>query len=121
DLALAAQHPDHLLLRIEGGDYRSGAGAELVELAAIEHATVKRRPGSELRQQGQQAVYRSLRMPGRRIVDGDVQREVIRIDVELVELIGRDQQMERQLLIAQIEADDLGQEIIGMIGQRSEE
>ncbi|MNO97935.1 hypothetical protein D3C76_896620 [compost metagenome] len=52
------------------------------------------------------------------IVDGHVQPEVMRIDAQFAQFIGRDQQVQRQLLIAKVVANHLWQIHITAVAQR---
>ncbi|KWV86095.1 hypothetical protein PFLmoz3_04294 [Pseudomonas fluorescens] len=47
-----------------------------------------------------------------------MQGEVIRVDTQLTEFIGGDQQVQRQLLVTQVEANDLRQELVGAHAKR---
>ena len=53
-------------------------------------------------------------MAGVGVVDRDMQGEVGRIDAELVQLVSGDRQVQRQLFVAEVEADHLGQPLVGM-------
>ena len=57
-------------------------------------------------------------MAGVAVVHRDVQGEVVRIEPELVEFVGGDQQVQRQLLVAEVEADHLRQEFLAVPAQR---
>lgn len=54
---------------------------------------------------------------GTGVVDGDVKGEIVGIDVQFAQLIGADQQMQGQLFIAQVVADDLWQVFVTGITQ----
>ena len=56
-------------------------------------------------------------MAGVGVVDRDMQREVVGVNAQFVQLIGRDQQVQRQLFVAQIEANEFRQEIAGVPAQ----
>src|SRR2546427_2715330 len=57
-------------------------------------------------------------MAGVGVVHGDMQREVVGIYSQLIEFVGGDEQVQRQLLIAQVESHDLGQELLRIPAQR---
>jgi hypothetical protein len=59
-----------------------------------------------------------VRVAGAGVVDGHVQGEIIRIDAQLAEFIGTDQQMQGQLFVPQVIADDFGQALIAALTQR---
>jgi hypothetical protein len=48
-------------------------------------------------------------MTGAGVIDGHMQGEIVRIDAQLAELIGTDQQVQRQLFVAEVVADHLRQ------------
>src|SRR5690606_1858970 len=64
------------------------------------------------------AVQSTARVAGARIIDRHMDGKVVRIDAQFIQLVGGNQQVQRQLLIAQIEANYLRQKTGGTIRQR---
>jgi hypothetical protein len=118
DRRLALEDVDQLVLEVEALDRIDRADAEQVELVAGDHAAVERARVTEPGQHRLQAFDRFPGVAGRGVVDGDVQAKVGRVDAELVELVAGDEQVQRQLLVAQIEADQLGAELGRVLTER---
>ena len=118
DRGLLFQHPQYLLFGIEAGDHRKGAGAQIVQAITVDDPSIEFLAVADLRPGGQQALNGLFRMAVVGIVDRDVQGEVVGVDAQLGQLVSTDQQVQRQLFVTQIEADHLGQELLGMLGQR---
>ena len=114
---LLFEDAQHLMVDIETTDHRQRAGAQLVESVAVGDAAVELGAVAHLRPGVQQTLHGLLRMAVVGVVDGDVQGEVVGIDAQLGQLVGGDQQVQRQLLVTQVEADHLGQELLGAFGQ----
>ena len=60
---------------------------------------------------------RALGVPRVGVVHRDMQREIVGVYAQLIELIGGDQQVQRELLIAQVKTNDLWQIILRVPGQ----
>ena len=118
DRGLLLEDALHLAIEVEVADHRDGAGAQVVEPIAIAHAAIELGAVAHLRPGIQQALHSLLRVAVVGVVDGDVQGEVVRVDAQLGQLVGRDQQVQRQLLVTEVEADDFRQELLGVLGQR---
>ncbi len=117
DGRLLLEDASHLAVDIEALDHRQGAGAQFVEAIAITDATIELGTVAHLRPGGLQALNGLPGMAVVGVVDRDVQGEVIGIDAQLGQLVGGDQQVQRQLFVAEVETDHLRQELLGALGQ----
>ncbi|RMS98534.1 hypothetical protein ALP57_200194 [Pseudomonas coronafaciens pv. oryzae] len=116
--ALALEHGYNFLLEIERLNDLAGAHAQLVQAITIGDTSIKLVALLTYRHQLEDALRRFAGMPGTGVIDGDVQSEVIRIDPQLVQLERGNQQMQRQLFIAQIVANDFRKVLITQLAQR---
>ncbi len=118
DRGLLLEDALHLAAKVEVADHRDGAGAQVVEAIAIAHAAIELGAVAHLRPGIQQPLHGFLRVAVVGVVDGDVQGEVVGVDAQFGQLIGGDQQVQWQLLVTEVEADDFRQELLGVLGQR---
>lgn len=118
DRALLLEHLQQLLLQIEAVDHGRRAHTQLIEHVAAQHALVERLGVADTRQIGQYTLNGLGGVTAGTVIDGHVQLEVVGVDVQLVQLEGTDQQVQRQLFIAEVVADHFGQELVGQQAQR---
>src|SRR5690606_8396826 len=90
---------------------------KIIQQVAEPNPSVKRLGIAGHRQVVQNGARRLVCMAGVGIVDGDVQLEVIGVDSQLVELIGGNQQVQRQLLVSQVIANQFRQEVLCQMPQ----
>nr|GEU28221.1 hypothetical protein [Tanacetum cinerariifolium] len=112
-------HDAHqFLFQVEFLDHGRGARAKVVEAIAVEHAAVECIGIGRARHQLLHALQRLVGVAGAGVVHRDVQREVIRVDAQFIEFVGRDQQVQRQLLVTEVVAHDFRQVVFRIGRQR---
>ncbi|MNP11993.1 hypothetical protein D3C76_1042070 [compost metagenome] len=114
---LALQRCQQLGFKVEARDQRRGIGAQVIEAIALPDAAVERL-GFLPRHQQAQAFQGASGVAAGGVVDGDMQLEVVGIDAEFGELVGGNQQVQRGLLVAQVVANHLGQEVFAVLPER---
>lgn len=118
DRRLGCQHGEQFPLEIKTRYDFQRALAHGIEPVAITDTPMEGFLVSEMRQGIEDRLRRPRRVARGGVVDRDMQREVVGVDAQLVQLIRADEQMERELFIAQIEAYDLRYELFGVLRQR---
>ena len=118
DLALAFQHCHDLAFQVEVGNHPRAAKAQLVEPVAQAQAAQEAAAVGHHRQVVVHRLHRAPGVPAAGVVDGHVQLEIVRIDAQLAQLMGADQQVQRQLLVAKVVADQLRQVTLTQMAQR---
>ncbi|MNZ31234.1 hypothetical protein D3C78_485280 [compost metagenome] len=115
---LGAQNPQQFLLQIEARDRLQAVRPQLVQpVAGGKPAQVfVTRPalGGTIEDGRLDGL---VGVPGADIVDGHMHAEIPGIDPQFLQLVGADQQMERQLFVAQVVADQLRQEALDPVAQ----
>lgn len=117
DSCLRREDAYHLILSVETANDRLGIDAKIVQPIPTSDAAPVILTARVTRRIERNRVDGFAGMAAVCIVHSDMQGEVIGIDAEFVQLIGSDQEVERQLLVSQIEADDLGQHGLGRPAQ----
>ena len=88
------------MVNVKAANRFGGAGTRIAERAAALHPLPEGVAAGQLRHVVQHRLHRPLRVAAVRVVHGDVQGEVMRVDAQLVEFMGSDQQMQWQLFLA---------------------
>ena len=112
--ALAVENRLDFLVNVITVNHFSVAGARIAERAAALHPLPVVVAAGQLRHVVQHRLHRPLRVAAVRVVHGDAQGELTQVDAQLVQFMGCDQQMQWQLLVAQVETNDFGQEFFGI-------
>src|SRR5690606_15392701 len=114
---LVLQHALHFMLQAEAFDDVHRGGAQLIQQIASAYPLQE---GIGVAIGGQVVQYRVdclLRVACIGVIDGDVELEIIRVDTQLAELANADQQVQGQLLVTQVVADQLGKKVARLMGE----
>ncbi len=114
---LALQHGDHFLLQIERLDDLGRAHAQLFQPVAIGDTAIKFVAFLAHRQQLKNALRSLACVAGAGVIDRHMQREVIRVDAQFIQFERCDEQMQRQLFIAQVVTNHLGKVLLAQLPQ----
>src|SRR5690606_39777909 len=107
----------HIMLQAEAFDDVHRGSAQLIQQIAGAYPLQE---GIGVAIGGQVVQYRIdclLRVAGIGVIDGDVQLEIIRVDTQLAELADTDQQVQGQLFITQVVANQLGKKVARLVGE----
>ncbi|MNP01141.1 hypothetical protein D3C76_929450 [compost metagenome] len=117
EAAFAFEHGDHFLVQVETCNHRRRARPQVIESIAGGDPPIEFFAPLLHRHQVEQRFDRLAPVTAADVVDGHVQGEVVRVDPQLPQFIGADQQVQRQLLIAEVVADHLGHEHLAALPQ----
>ena len=111
---LVLENTHHFMPDVEAVDQCIGAGSNIAQLAAAKHTAPEITCVAEPRQGVHHRLAGTTCVAGVAVVHRHMEREVVRIQAKLIQLVGRDQQVQRQLFVAQVESNDFRQELLGV-------